>query len=98
VAGIVADHAAKTRPTSEAGLVWSPGAAFTLAGSPYAGRTEYLPGGTTPLAADRTLVDLVATFNATPRLTFLMDLDWDRQDPAFGANSPDSATWYGAAG
>jgi hypothetical protein len=83
--------------TGEAGLAWTPSKSFSLSTSAYFGKTEYLPGTSVLVDADRTLVDLVATYNATSALTFIMNIDWDRQDQAFGAGST-NATWYGAAG
>lgn len=55
-----------------------------------------LPGTTVLVDADRTLVDVVATYNATSALTFVVNFDWDRQDHAFGQGSA-NATWDGAA-
>jgi len=82
--------------TGEAGLAWTPNKAFSLSTSAYFGKTKYLPGTTVLVDADRTLVDLVATYNATSALTFSVNVDWDKQDQAFGAGSA-NAKWYGAA-
>lgn len=78
----------------EMGIAWTPDKTFSLAAQSYVGKF----GGTvTGLNGVRSLVDLVGTYNATSALTFIVNVDWDRQDQAFGAGTA-SATWYGAAG
>jgi hypothetical protein len=37
--------------------------------------------------------DFGGTFNASSALTFILNVDWDRRDSAFGARSPND-TWY----
>lgn len=82
--------------TGEAGLAWTPSKVFSLSTSAYFGKIQDLPGSTVRVDADRTLVDLVATYSATSALTFSINVDWDRQDQASGPGSAD-ARWYGAA-
>jgi hypothetical protein len=82
--------------TGEAGIAWAPGKALSLSTSAYFGKTQYLPGTTVYVDAERTLLDVVATYNATSALTFIVNADWDRQDHAFGVGTED-ATWSGIA-
>ncbi|MGB6450442.1 MAG: outer membrane beta-barrel protein, partial [Steroidobacteraceae bacterium] len=89
--------------TGEAGVAWTPDKYFSLATSAYFGKTEYLPGTTTLVDADRTLIDVVATYNATSALTFIVNFDWDQQQQAGGVGpyttpTPTAtATWDGVA-
>lgn len=80
--------------TGEAGIAWTPGKTFSLAAQAYVGKF----GGTSPgLDGVRSLVDVVATYNATSALTLIVNADWDRQSEAGGPGTP-SASWYGVAG
>lgn len=83
--------------TGEVGIGWTPNKVFSLTAQSYFGKTEYLPGTPILVDAQRTLVDVVATYNATSALTFIVNFDWDKQDEAFGPGSAD-ATWWGVAG
>lgn len=47
----------------------------------------------TPIDANRSPIDVVATYNATSSLTFVINVDWDKQDEAFGPSSS-SANWF----
>ena len=76
--------------TGELGIGWTPNKVFSLATQAYFGKMQ-------PYDAERSLVDVVATYNATSALTLILNVDWDKQDEALGAGTP-SATWYGAAG
>lgn len=82
--------------TGEVGLAWTPNKTFSLSTSAYFGKTQYLSGTTALVDAGRTLLDAVATYNATSALTFVVNFDWDRQDQAFGPGSA-NATWDGVA-
>ena len=42
------------------------------------------------MVAEKTLVDLVATYNATSALIFIVNVDWDQQGPTLGPGSTDS--------
>lgn len=75
--------------TGEIGIGWTPSKAFSLATQAYVGKML-------PYDAERTLVDVVATYNATSSLTFILNIDWDKQDQATGLGTA-AATWYGAA-
>ncbi len=83
--------------TGEAGISWTPNKLFSLSTSAYFGKTEYLPGTTLLVDGDRTLIDVVATYNATSALTFIINYDWDQQAQASGIGTP-TATWDGVAG
>lgn len=74
--------------TGEVGVGWTPNKIFSLTTQAYFGKML-------PYDAERTLIDLVATYNATSSLTFILNVDWDQQAQALGART---ATWYGAAG
>jgi len=76
--------------TAEVGIGWTPNKKFSLATQAYFGKML-------PYDAERSLVDVVATFNATSSLTLVLNIDWDKQDEASGVGTG-SATWYGAAG
>ncbi|HZT02462.1 MAG TPA: outer membrane beta-barrel protein [Steroidobacteraceae bacterium] len=81
--------------TGELGIAWTPSKTLSLTAQAYLGKFgATLP---TPIDANRTLVDVVATYNATSSLTFLVNADWDKQADAFGPGSA-SASWYGLAG
>ncbi|MBS0580835.1 MAG: porin [Proteobacteria bacterium] len=72
--------------TAELGVAWTPSKTVSLTAQAYAGKNEQYEG-------ERTLVDVVATYNATSALTFIVNVDWDQQ------RLPDSTTarWDGAA-
>jgi hypothetical protein len=76
--------------TGEVGIGWTPNKTFSLTTQGYFGKML-------PYDAERSLVDVVATYNATSALTFILNVDWDKQDQPFGRGTG-SATWYGAAG
>ena len=46
------------------------------------------------LDGERTLIDVVGTYNVTSALTLILNVDWDKQDFPGGP----SATWKGVAG
>ncbi len=83
--------------TGEAGIAWTPNKIFSLSTSAYFGKEQYLPGTTTLVEGDRTLLDVVATYNATSALTFIVNYDWDQQADAYGLGTH-TATWDGVAG
>ncbi len=74
--------------TGEVGMAWVPNKIFSLTTQAYFGK--FSPS----LDAQRTLVDVVATWNATSALTVIANFDYNKQDSAFGTAS---ATWNGTA-
>ena len=81
------DSSPGSAKTYELGATFAPSKAFSFAGSAY-----YTAGDSTGGA--KTLVDLVATFNATTAMTFIVSGDWDKQEFLGGG----SASWWGVAG
>ncbi len=86
--------------TLELGVLFSPLKQFTLGAQGYTGK-ERVGGlvGTGP-EGTRNLIDLVATFNATEKLTFVVNYDHGTQDNAatVTANGASKAKWQGWAG
>jgi len=74
--------------TGEVGLSWAPMKAFALTAQAYIGKDPTLD-------AQRTLVDAVATYNATDALTFILSFDWGKQEQ-HTSGDPD-LDWNGAA-
>ncbi|MDB6162431.1 MAG: hypothetical protein JWO04_6137 [Gammaproteobacteria bacterium] len=75
--------------TGELGVAWAPASKlFALAAQAYFGKVQ-------GFEAEKTLVDVVATYNATSALSVILNFDWNKQDNAFTDAS--SATWNGAA-
>lgn len=75
--------------TGELGVAWAPASKmFALAAQAYFGKVQ-------GFEAEKTLVDVVATYNATSALSVILNFDWNKQDNAFTDGS--SATWNGAA-
>ncbi len=85
--------------TVEAGVILTPAKTFTLAGTYYGGKeTVYqIPDSS---AGNRNLFDLVATFNATPALTFVLNYDYVSQDnyTSLLTGNLITATYDGVAG
>ena len=88
--------------TIELGFTATPTKVFSLAGSYYGGK-ELADGFAAPLNqasnGNRQLVDLVATINATDKLTFILNYDNGRQDNALLVGGPTRGTakWNGLA-
>src|ERR1700682_258947 len=74
--------------TGEVGAAWTPNKIFALTAQAYIGKDPVVD-------AQRTLVDLVATYNATDALTLILSYDWGKQKQQL-AGSPD-LDWNGAA-
>ena len=74
--------------TAEFGVAWTPNKIFSLTAQAYVGKDPTYD-------AQRTLVDTVATYNATAELTFILSYDWGKQEQ-HTAGDPDLA-WNGAA-
>ena len=79
--------------TGEASIAWAPASKlFALSVNAYFGKNEAFD-------AEKTLVDVVATYNATSQLSFVLNFDWDQQDDALideGGGLHD-ASWNAAA-
>jgi hypothetical protein len=77
--------------TAEVGLGWTPNKIFALTAQGYFGKAEAYD-------AEKTLVDVVATYNATSELTFVLNYDWNQQKNAFTtATTAQTAAWSGLA-
>lgn len=74
--------------TAELGVAWTPSKAFALTAQAYVGKDSIFD-------AQRTLVDAVATYNATDALTLILSYDWGKQQQ-HAAGDPD-LNWNGAA-
>jgi hypothetical protein len=74
--------------TGELGVAWTPSKTFSLTAQAYVGKDPTFD-------AQRTLVDAVATYNATDALTFILSYDWGKQEQ-HAAGDPD-LDWNGAA-
>jgi hypothetical protein len=79
--------------TGEVGISWAPASKmFALAAQAYFGKQEGFD-------AERTLIDVVATYNATSALTFILNFDWNQQQDGlvddFGGLH--DASWNAAA-
>src|SRR5882757_3033183 len=75
--------------TGELGVAFTPASkVFALTAQAYFGKVQ-------GFEAEKTLVDVVGTYNATSQLSFVVNFDWNKQDNAFTNGS--SATWNGAA-
>jgi hypothetical protein len=70
------------------GLAWTPNKIFALTAQAYVGKDPTFD-------AQRTLVDAVATYNATDALTFILSYDWGKQDQHAAGNP--NLDWNGAA-
>ena len=75
--------------TAELGVAWTPIKAFALTAQAYVGKDPTFD-------AQRTLIDAVATYNATDALTLIVSYDWGKQEQ-HTAGSPDM-DWSGVAG
>ncbi len=82
--------------TGEAGIAWTPNKIFSLTAQGYFGKA----GSYSAYDAERTLIDVVATYNATSALTFILNADWDQQQEGVINSIGDlhTATWGGIAG
>ena len=74
--------------TGELGLAWTPNKVFSLAAQGYIGKEQTYD-------AKRTLLDVVATYNATSAWTFVVSYDWGKQEQTAGLPDLD---WNGLAG
>jgi hypothetical protein len=74
--------------TGELGIGWTPNKVFSLAAQAYVGKDPSFD-------AQRTLIDAVATYNATDALTFILSYDWGKQQQ-HASGDPD-LDWDGVA-
>jgi len=88
--------------TGELGVAYTPNKLLSLAVQGYSGNEQlstgsYIGAG---LHGRRDLVDGVVTYNATSKLTFILNVDWADQDNATSLidGSTIKAQWGGAAG
>ena len=87
--------------TGEFGIAWTPNKAFSLTTQAYVGKDDSTPTFYTvpysnqPYDADKTLIDAVATYNASDALTFVLSYDWGQQKQ-HTAGYP-TLEWNGAA-
>lgn len=78
--------------TGELGISLTPNKLFSLTAQLYAGKDPVY-------AAERTLIDTVATFNATAALSFVVSYDWGRQETTAATPAGlTGGTWEGIAG
>jgi len=79
--------------TGEASIAWAPASKlFALSVNAYFGKNEGYD-------AEKTLVDVVATYNATSQLSFVLNFDWDQQDDGLidATGGLHDASWNAAA-
>jgi hypothetical protein len=85
-----------SQKTIEAGVAWTPSKIFSLTAQGYFGSeptSNYLTNG------ERTLIDLVGTYNVTDSLTLILSYDYGNQKNASLLNeTTGSAKWSGVAG
>jgi hypothetical protein len=84
--------AASGGKTLEAGVAWTPSKAFSWTAQGYFGKDTNFAGVT----SNHTLLDTVATWNATAALSLVGSIDWGQVDKAFGVGTG-SANWTGYA-
>jgi hypothetical protein len=75
--------------TGELGLAYAPASKlFAVSAAAYFGKAEAFD-------AEKTLIDLVGTYNVTSQLSIVLNFDWDQQKQAFTDGS--DASWHAAA-
>ena len=74
--------------TGEVGIGWVPNKTFSILAQGYFGKSEAFD-------AERSLIDVVATYNVTSALTVILNVDANEQKNAFV--NGDSAKWVGGA-
>lgn len=82
--------------TGEFGVAYNPSSKlFALALNAYFGRQQALNAFGDTVAGEKTLIDVVATYNATSQLSFILNFDWDQQDKVLAGGG--NASWNAAA-
>lgn len=85
--------------TLELGLLYTPTKTFTLAAQGYSGKERVGGFVETGPEGTRNLVDLVGTFNASDKMTFILNYDYATQTNTPLANgATGTAKWSGLAG
>jgi hypothetical protein len=84
--------------TLELGAGWMPDPRFMLGVYGYNGRERVGGFVTSGPQGDRTLIDVVATFNATDNLQFALNYDHGEQENGSAFTAGDDADWDGVAG
>lgn len=84
--------------TGELGVAFTPNKIFAATAQAYVGKTQGT-AGTLAWDGEKSLVDVVLTYNATSQLTFVLNGDYDRQDNVVdtGTGASFDAKWYGIA-
>lgn len=85
--------------TGELGIALTPSKQFSLLVQGYSGEEQITNYPLSTVSGLRNLIDVVATFNATEKLSFAINADYGMQEEALlpsGRNG--DATWYGVAG
>jgi hypothetical protein len=79
--------------TGEASIAWAPASKlFAVAVNAYFGKNEAFD-------AEKTLIDVVATYNVNSQLSVILNFDWDQQQDGLidGAGGLHDASWNAAA-
>ena len=88
-----------TSKTAEVGATYAPAKTLSFAASGYFGKERIGYMTNVGPQGQRSLVDVVATWNATDALTVILNVDWGKQsDVTDGVYTPFAATWRGIAG
>lgn len=88
-----------TSKTLEVGATYAPVKTFTLAASGYFGKERIGYMTNAGPEGQRSLLDIVATWAVTERLTVILNGDWGEQrNVADGVATPHDARWSGLAG
>jgi Putative beta-barrel porin-2, OmpL-like. bbp2 len=92
---------ANKQKTGELGVSFTPNKVFSLAVQGYSGVEQLSTGAFIGAGTHgvRSLIDAVGTYNATSQLTFILNVDWGRQENASSLVNGASTTakWDGAA-
>jgi hypothetical protein len=92
---------ANKQKTGELGVSFTPNKIFSLAVQGYSGVEQLSTGAFIGAGTHgvRSLIDAVGTYNATSQLTFILNVDWGRQENASSLVNGASTTakWDGAA-
>lgn len=85
--------------TAELGIAFAPTKQFSVTLQGYSGKEQLANYPLSPISGIRNLVDTVITFNATDKLSFIVNGDYGSQDDAvLPSGRTGKAEWYGVAG
>jgi predicted porin len=89
-----------TAKTAELGVTFTPNKEFSLAAMGHFGKERVGGLVSTGPEGSRNLIDLVATYNATDKLTLILNYDYATQDntATAAANGASKSKWAGLAG